>query len=76
MKKKAKKAPPPLVLKVGAYFVRKRDKMLVSIYKLSQFRVEYTTHPLLEVWPTSRDSFVRTFRPATQEEIDHEEKNK
>jgi hypothetical protein len=73
LSKTAKPPAAPMELKEKAYYVRKRDKMLVSIHKLSRFALEYTTHPMLEVWPTSRASFLHGFRQATKEEIEREE---
>lgn len=49
-------------------YVRKRDKMVVTINKLTPSKVEYVTHPMLEVWPIKRASFMKNFRPATAEE--------
>lgn len=62
---KKQKAPAP---KVGTYWVRKRDRVTVQIHSVSRAAIEYVTYPMLLVWPASRSSFAKNFRPATTDE--------
>jgi hypothetical protein len=57
---------------VGGQYIRKRDKMLVRVEKLSRSNVTYCTLPMLILWNTTAESFRKGFRPATKEELDNE----
>lgn len=57
-------------ISVDSYWIRKRDKTLVSVHSVKGHSVQYATHPMLEVWPTTRTAFVRNFRVATASEIE------
>lgn len=58
-------------LKKEGFYIRKRDKTFVHVEKFGALTVTYVTHLMLMQWSTSVDSFLRSFRPATEEEIKH-----
>ncbi len=55
--------------KAKQWYVRKRDKTVVSIWKVGKRGVDYCTMPMLEVYTVSVESFQKNFRPATPEEV-------
>lgn len=59
-------------MKVGEQYIRKRDKMLVRVEKVSRTKVSYCTLPMLILWETPVESFLKNFRLATKEERDDE----
>lgn len=53
-----------------SWHVRKRDKTVVRVERVTKDRVEYCTMPLLIVWGTTQAAFAKRFRPATEAEIE------
>lgn len=51
-------------LKKGKQFIRKRDRVLVSIDSISRKKktVTYCTYPMLVLWTTSINGFRKNFR--------------
>jgi hypothetical protein len=70
---RAPKVPVPV--KKGSYFIRKRDRTVVHVDRVSKGQVTFHTRPMLLVYSSTLDAFRKNYRPCTAVEQAEEERS-